>query len=257
MRDLIAIVGVYQDRDAGEGLLRNLESYDIPSIWSDGRVLGFPRINNSDQSTDGMRELVQSSKNAILVSHEPNYPGCATTECYKIAGDMGYRYAILLGCDEYVQGDPNLLHSNLERLNLKKPERIRIPFVEHNPQKNFNNGPKEMVIDRIIYMPQYVYIKKDIHWFYYHNYFGYEYPMTDYSKLVYGITIHHDDSIRPKWRDQLMDDYQKERTTQEHERLRSMLSERVEKEFEDRFLTDEEKNQLRVSRKISSFFGHG
>lgn len=214
-KKLCALIGFYMDKDAGERLLKNLEQYGVRSFWLDSRVENFPRLSNdpNDNSNDGLRELIHASRYGSLIDTplETKPQGYWMSKCYAELGKE-YDFIFVLGCDEYISGDMDLLMENLIKMNIQEPAKIRLPIIEHNSKGN-HNIPH--ITERIIAFPKFVYIK-NIHWHYYHNYFGNEQPLK-YSPLVLGITIHHDDTIRPKIRNQVMDVYQKKKTKQEHD----------------------------------------
>jgi hypothetical protein len=201
--EIIAIVGFYQDRKAGQRLAENLDKLGIPSIWCDSRVEGFKQYNNSDYSTDGLPEFLQQFKSISLFRLGLTQKGEGITFMLRKAAAMGYKYTITLGCDEYLEGDFELFKSNLKRIKLSEPTKLRVPLVEKNGDQNIS--------ERVVYMPEFVHVKH-VHYFYYNNYFGYEKLMAvknGESPLVLGLTIYHDDTVRDPERNQAMDEYQK------------------------------------------------
>jgi len=216
-KKLCALVPFYMDRDAGERLLKNLESKKLRSYWIDSRVTDFPQLSNdvNDNSNDGLRELIIQSRYGSLIDtpKEPQRAGYYMSKMYKELG-KDYDYVLALGCDEYITGDMDLLMENLIKMKIDRPAKIRVPIVEHNPKHN-HNVPH--ITERIIAMPGFVYIK-DIHWHYYHNFHGVEEPLS-YSPLALGIEIHHDDTIRPAIRNKIMDVYQKKEKQEKKEKF--------------------------------------
>ena len=219
------LVGFYMDRKAGERLLLNLQMNNIVSYWVDSRVEGFPRLSNDpeDNSNDGLRELIVDNPLATLVSTpaEPKQPGFYISEMFQALSEMGYEYVMVMGCDEYLLGDFNLMLENLEKLNLKEPAKIRLKMVEHN---NSNNNIKH-IAERIIFMPNQVYVS-EIHWVYYHGFNGKEEVLIN-SPLVLGMELHHDDSIREPIRNKVMDVWQSKRSKFE----RNLLETKVKKQI--------------------------
>lgn len=219
------LVGFFQDGVAGKRLAKNLQDLGIDSIWIDGRVEGFMAIDNSNLSTDGFKETL---RNYSHVKHVHDFglapAGQSITWGFKCAAQMGYDYVIVMGCDEYLEGDFDLFRENLTRIKRNEPTRFRMPIEEHNPEHNHN---AEHAQSRVISMPQYVYIK-NIHWLYFHNFFGPDHPVImakhDNNPLVLGLTLHHDDTIRPAWRNNLMDIYQSKKTDEEWKIMEDMAS---------------------------------
>ena len=102
---LSVIIPFYNDFKALQRLLMNLSSKGIPAILFDGRFHSFQRINEYDLSTDGSRFLVQSFKDTTLIDKGP----CHVDEKFNVllheAAKQGYSHCILLGSDEYIEGD--------------------------------------------------------------------------------------------------------------------------------------------------------
>lgn len=225
--NIAAIVGFYQDRLAGTRLLQNLKKHKIFSIWADTRLENFMAIDSSNTSTDGLPQLIKSFPNTYLMSIGKTVPGQATMIMMKEAAKLGYEYVIVLGCDEYIEGEWETTKQALDYLQLKEPTRIKLPIIEHNPLKN-NNASWQ---GRIVYMPQYVEIGQ-IHWLYYSTYKGRRKIIGDIHQdpIVFGAEIHHDDSIRPEWRNNLMDVWQRHRTELETQELgKLVLTGQIEK----------------------------
>lgn len=219
MSEIAALIGFYQDRIAAERLLKNLDQYDIESFWCDSRVEGFHQYNNSDYSTDGLQEIIQSYRNTHLYSLGLSKHGQSMNLLLKQASN--YKYTITLGCDEYLEGDLNIFEDALDRFDFKEPMKLRLPITEHGSGKSHGGR----IAERIVYLPRYVFLK-DVHYVYFHNYFGYDKPMGSthwQSPLVLGLTIHHDDTIRDELRNTRMDEYQEAQKKREFEALISMI----------------------------------
>lgn len=216
--DCVALIGFYQDRDAGERLLKNLTELGIPSMWADSRVEGFKQYNNSDTSTDGFPGVIFETPNAHLFSLGLTKPGEGMTFLLKKASDAGYKYVITLGCDEYLEGDIELFLRNLQKIPMKEPTKLKMPITEHNSKCGSHGGN---VAERVVFMPQFVFLK-DVHYVYFHNYFGYDKPMKD-TPLVLGMTIHHDDTIRDDSRNKAMDEYQQSQKKREFDSILQMI----------------------------------
>jgi len=206
MVKLVAIVPFYNDFKALQRLLLHLSEIDLPVILCDGRFHNFKKIDDSDLSTDGSRFLVAGFKNATLIEAGPSHIEEKFNKLFHEAARLGYTHAVLLGCDEYPDGDIRILKENLEKIDQTGPMLISIPFEEH---KQKLDKPKEF-IERIFFMPGLITSKEG------HNSFfstsdndtDNKDQMEPYSVVIKGITIHHDNSIRNKERNELMSDYQ-------------------------------------------------
>ena len=221
-QELCALIGFYQDEKAGSRLLQNLEQLGIDSLWVDSRLDGFHQYNNSDVSTDGLPKLIEDAKHAKLYRLGLTFPGEAMNFLLREASLQGYSYTISLGCDEWLDGDTNLFVNNLKAIPMKEPTKLRIPLVEHNFGGTNTGGH---ITERIVYMPEYVHLK-NVHWVYFHNYYGYDKPMADQertSPLVLGLTVHHDDTIRDPARNKLMDEFQVQQRKSEKDAVLHMI----------------------------------
>lgn len=217
MNDFIALVGFYQDRKAGERLAKNLDELGIPSIWVDSRIEGFKQYNNSDVSTDGLPEILANYKSVSLFRLGLLKKGEAMNFMLKKASEMGFKYTITLGCDEWLEGNVELFKHNLGRISLLEPTKLRMPLIEKNGDRNIS--------ERVVYMPEFVFVRA-VHYFYFHTYFGKEKLMAvnkGESPLVLGLRIYHDDSIRDPERNQAMDEYQKIDKKKEFETTLQMI----------------------------------
>lgn len=203
----VAIIPFYNDFKALQRLLMHLSSMSLPAVLCDGRFHSFKKIDNSDFSTDGSRFLITGFKSTTLINCGPCYVDEKINKLFHEAAKQGYSHAILLGCDEYPDGDLKLLLENLENLNQSEPMIIKVPFID----KQGKSHQKNNFIERIIFMPGLVRAKGS------HNTFFsavdqvrsiYD-TMRPYDSPIEGISIFHDNSIRNKERNELMLDYQK------------------------------------------------
>jgi hypothetical protein len=203
---LVAIVPFYNDFKALQRLLMHLNSNKLPAIFCDGRFHNFERIGNSDISTDGSRFLIHGFKNTSLIELSPCYVDEKINKLLHEAARQNYSHTILLGCDEYPEGDFDLFQKNLQTLEQTEPRIFRVPFHEH---KSKLDKPVDY-IERVFFMPGLFRAKGN------HNTFfsavdqakGNITPMKSHSSVISGMTIHHDSSIRDKKRNELMKDYQ-------------------------------------------------
>ncbi len=213
---VVATCVVYQDFDGGKRLVDNLTQLGMPSIWGDGRFKGvsgkeFPKINGSDLSTDGLKEYVLSKPNTQWI----DVGLCLMEEKHNLlhmeAGKQGYTHELLMGCDEYIEGDLQLFLKNLDSFDKSKPMVIRVPMIQHKTDVDIDQYA--YFLERIFYKPHLIRTRK-IHWTHFSiledNIPGKpNVGMVSFPVPVYGITIHHDSTIRQKKRDQMMIKWQK------------------------------------------------
>ena len=128
---LVAIVPFYNDFKALQRLLMHLSSIGMPSILCDGRFHNFQKIDESDLSTDGCRFLIHGFKNTTLLELSPCYVDEKINKLFHEAARQNYSHAMLLGCDEYPEGDFDIIQKNLQTLDQTEPRIFRVPFHEH------------------------------------------------------------------------------------------------------------------------------
>lgn len=205
---LAAVIGFYFDGIAGKRLLKNLTELNIPSLWADGRVHGFARIESSDLSRDGFPEIIQDTPNAKLFSVGYTYPQKETGPqfLFKKAAELNYDTVMVLGCDEYITGNWKKALKDLEqRCKGDIPRRFHVRLDNRSKQQKYNDYPGTM--GRFYYLPSRIYRRFSHYgWCYTHN--GREELLVAEHPPIKGITLVHDDSIRPAWRNELMDQYQ-------------------------------------------------
>ena len=107
------MIAFYNDLDGMKRLYENLHGLGIYSIWADGRFQGFKRINGSNASTDGSREFIESKPDTHLFTVGPYHQYVKTSWLFRFSGD--YKYSLSMGCDEYLEGDLDLLYENLKK----------------------------------------------------------------------------------------------------------------------------------------------
>ena len=90
---------------------------NLSAILCDGRFHSFKKIADSDFSTDGSRFLITGFKSTTLINCGPCYVDEKINKLFHEAAKQGFSHAILLGCDEYPDGNLKLLLENLENLN--------------------------------------------------------------------------------------------------------------------------------------------
>ena len=204
---LVAIVPFYNDFKALQRLLMHLSSMGMPSILCDGRFHNFQKINDSDISTDGSRFLVQGYKNTTLLNCGPCHVDEKLNVLFHEAAKQGYSHCILLGSDEDIEGDIELLKKELDQISKDEPVLIRIPFEEKNPK--LDKPPS--FIERIFYMPGLIRAKGTFQSFYSASDQAktISTPMKSNPVGINAITIQHDSTIRTKERNELMKNYQK------------------------------------------------
>jgi len=202
---LVAIVPFYNDFKALQRLLLNLSSMDISSILCDGRFHQFKKLNDSELSTDGSRFLIISFKNTSLINLGPCNIQEKINRLFQEASKNGYTHVLFLGSDEYLDGDKESFLKNLEKIDSTKPLLIKIPFEDDDK----TSKEKKIEIDRIFYLPGKITAKSLNSFFYSDDVTDITQDIETFPETVTGMSIHHDNSIRKKERNELMKEYQK------------------------------------------------
>lgn len=205
---LCAYFPVYQDVDALRISIKKTKEYGIKDIICvDGPFIGFE--HKSDKSTDGTLEFLKQ-EGCIVISAGLCYEQDKLNMAFHEAAKLGFDYVLLLGADEWPEGNLNEFINSLDRLN--QDRRPKIPYIavkEHQPKSKWNRDIKES--PKIFINPMFIRARYT-HWCYY----IYNIRTAFCEQVVSGITVHHDDSIRPRDRNKLMDKFQDNNVTREH-----------------------------------------
>lgn len=210
-----SIIPFYQDYMAGINLFKSLKEHNCPSIWCDGRFKEFQQINNSDLSTDGLREKIQAEPNMMLIDCPALESHNKWTMMFKTAGELGYKYCFLWGCDEIPVGSFDECIKNLPKHDQDVPRLFRIMMIEKGKQgfwKDYD-GPKE----RLFFRPDLIEVRGS-HWAFYDKSFVDGYPLLSPPEGEKGLIFYHNNQVRSRERDDMMSSYQKMRVPGERER---------------------------------------
>ncbi len=187
----------------------------MPSIWCDGRFKEFQAINNSDLSTDGFPEIIKADANATLISTPGEEVQKKWSKMFQVAGELGYTYAFLFGCDEHPVGDFDSILDALPQHDGDAPRIFRVMMLEKGKQgfwKDYD-GPKE----RLFFRPDLIEVKES-HWAFFDKTMIDGYPLLSPPNAEKGLIFYHDNQLRDPARDALMGEYQKRRVPGERKR---------------------------------------
>jgi len=196
---LVAIIQVYNDIDGVKRLHKELSKHGIKSIWGDGRFCDFQRINDSDLSTDGTREFIQDQNDTVLLDLGDMLEYDKLTLILQHAGYLGYEYALLLSCDEIPKGSFRDLEGYLRTL----PDTPNVYRLVYDATEW--NTHTDKFVERLFHYPGRISCKLT-HWCY-HIDDSKDVYLSD-KKPVKGVSIYHDNSIRPRKRELQMTEYQ-------------------------------------------------
>jgi hypothetical protein len=196
----------YEDVQGIERLLSSLRSLDINKILAiDGRYPGFH--SPSDLSTDGSRECFRGYHNAVLV----DYPATQIKKRNKyleLSKVYGLDFLLILDSDEYIEEGGNwslFKHACEESVRLDEYQ-YRIYDVRYQNEMEWDLGERP----RVWFKPwQIRYDVKHYRWIIRAK--CKDRPVYEGNcgrRLLPGITIKHQRSIRPKERNKAMDDYE-------------------------------------------------
>ncbi len=216
---ICAIIPFYNDFSGGKRLYWHLHKHGIYSIWADGRFHNFKQINNSDLSTDELPAFLKLRPDTDILNVGLCWMHEKLNSLFDRTAGMCYDYCFLFGCDEYPVGDFNLLLQNLAMYTVHESCYYRVDIDERNPKDKTN---KDQGIERIFYLPEHFSVHK-AHWYYFiDGKKAYSYP-----QIMKGVKVVHDDTVRTKERNQMMNDYQKINVELERDKVWSDIEEEI------------------------------
>lgn len=212
---LCAYVPIYQDVKAGERCFSNLKEFGIRKVFAiDGRSRLLEGIGNV--STDGTIEVAKSFDNVEVIQF-PDKPSIEIRDKHNIAfnkaGNAGYEWMMLLGADEYLTGDLEVGMSIAVLLQNKfrSEHFFNVGFKEHNTKSKYARNVD--FLGRLFHNPEH------FRCMYTHWTMFYDGVKINPKYFIDVITINADDTIRPDWRNKLMDEYQDRNVPVEHKSL--------------------------------------
>ena len=199
---LCAYYPVFEDLEALSKTIPKIIEFGITDLFfCDGPFMGFAQHNKKSQ--DGTRELCK--QHGTLLDAGICFEEDKLNMSFEHIANKGFKYILLLGADEWPEGDIKLFLKNLGA-RFDNDDRPHIPLVrvqEHSPDSKWNrvidNSPKIFVNPSRIRA-------KHAHWLYYLD--GAQIPFHDHEPLIDGIIIHHDDSLRSEKRNKMMSEFQ-------------------------------------------------
>ena len=186
-------------QEYGKHLERYLEScknWGVKHIVAVDGAFPLFEHDGKDKSDDGSRELILSYDNTTILDTGFNFMPVKNNKAFKWAAKNGYDAVLIMGADEYLEGDPN-------RLIIDDSYPLaQVQMEEHNPTAKYNKV--DDISPRLVINPGFI-TCKDVHWFYF---FMNELIAFHEMPLIEGIKIHSDDTLRPDERDAKMTRYQ-------------------------------------------------
>lgn len=233
MENFCVIIPFFQDKDAGLRLLGILIKKNIPSIWCDGSFKEFKQLHKcTDRSTDGFREILVEEPTATLIESLDGYITDKWNRMFQEVNRKGFDYCFLMGCDSIPKGDfgKAIEYTKPYLENSNSPHVFRIVMKEagENDYWHDHDGPKEV----LFFNPGRILVK-DAHWSFYDRESIEAFPLQSYKNENIPEEICsfvHDNTARPKWRDDMMTEYQKVRVPKEHYQTQQAYLELLESE---------------------------
>jgi len=205
--DIICYVPVYNDADALGRCLKRLDILGIRGLVVDGRFTDFPQINRHDYSTDKTKEVAESY-NAIFEYKSPGREQDKLNFAFDIARKHGYEVFMYCGADAFFEGDMSEFLLDLQRLydrHVTLPTLINMQAKELQPDSKWNNTGSRQ--PRII-LNYWKIEARHLHWTLYEKGAPDITPLNPIGTIIGGLILYHDNSVRPKERDNLMTEYQ-------------------------------------------------
>lgn len=224
---ICAIIPFYNDFTAGKRLYQHLHKHDIYSIWADGRFHNFKQINGSNSSTDELPGFLKLRYDVEVMDVGLCQMYEKLNRLFERAGSLCYDYCFLFGCDEYPDGDFEILLQNLEMFNVGEAAYYRVNVDVKNPLERFN---KDNGLERIFYKPEKFTVHK-AHWYYHID----GKVATSIEYIIKGVIIIHDEYVRTPERNQMMSDYQGINKELERDRIWEDIRQKIKYERKHAF----------------------
>lgn len=218
-------IPVYNDKIAINRTLETCRQLNLFCIINDGKFPGFKKINNSDNSTDGTKELAESYSNILYFQHGEDFEEAKFNFAMHLAAKMSFEYVILLGSDEWIVGDIDelikMLDERMKVLPKFESQAFQVAVDEHQPENKWNKFITES--PKIFYGPGLIRTRYS-HWLRYCATCiardNLDHPLYHIQRRICTIVIHHDDSIRGKERNKLMTKFQDKNVKREQKRVK-------------------------------------
>ena len=206
-RDIVCYIPVYNDREALKRCIEKLKKLGIRILVVDGRYTDFPQIGGFDHSVDGSG-IMAVDMGAYVWYCEPGREEDKLNVALQKAKDMDAKVFMYCGADAYFEGDIDEFMLSLQRYYEQyavEPTQISVETVELQPDAKWNNTSTRQ--PRIL-LNYWKFEAKFLHWTLFEREGDKLKPVLPVNEIVEGIKLYHDNSIRPKERDDMMTKYQ-------------------------------------------------
>lgn len=173
--------------------------------YIDGRFPDFAKINDSDFSTDGSNELIDSFPNA----ERYEFAGYIIDKLNFLFQQVGkYDAMLLLSCDEWIEGDWSQFTKNLQTLMECGDERKILNVRFTVKEGSADSGRLWLKTKPRLFVNPSHFSVKDRHWKYHYDGKFLKGDAYVEESDIEGIEIFHDNRVRSQERDDMMTLYQ-------------------------------------------------
>jgi hypothetical protein len=224
--DIIVYIPVYNDNEALTRNLSKLERLGLKALVVDGRFKDFPQIKGSDYSGMTTKMLVDG-RGHHFYALEPKREEEKLNYAMRIAHKLGYKVFMYIGADAYLEGDINEFLINLTRQYERfvvGATMLQIEAVETQPDAKWNNTSSRQPRILLNYNEMEA---RHLHWTMFEKGAPDDTPLAGQQIIVEGLKIIHDNTIRPKERDDMMTKYQDTNVPRERQMYKDKIAKRI------------------------------
>lgn len=198
----VGIIRLYYNEK--QAILKTHPKVGATVQYFDGRFPSFEKIGDSDLSTDGSNDAIKSFPDTEIYEC-PGYITDKLTFAFQKAGK--FDAVLLLSCDEWIEGDWEEFCKNVQKMIESGDQRmiynVNFKVISGDPRINMIAKPR-LFVDPASFSVQ------ETHWKYHYKNGPCYSAVSSIKSDIEGITIMHDNRVRPEWRDNLMTKYQQQ-----------------------------------------------
>lgn len=195
-------------------------------LVGDGRYTDFPQIRGSDYSHDGTLEYCKEN-DIHYFKAKPMREQDKVNIAIKTAKDLGCKVFMMQGADSYLVGDIDEFMLNLQREYDRVSDQPVVMFirtVEEQKQDKWNNTASRQPR---VWFNYWKLELRHLHWCIYIKGAKDDDPLHYDQTMIEGLVCHHDNSLRPRGRDDMMTRYQDTNVERERELFLEKVAKRV------------------------------
>lgn len=206
--EIYFIIPHYEDLNGIQKLIPNLLSYGAKKIGIyDGPFVTFEGGSGEDISNDGSLGYLNNIKEVEIFKMGRCWMEQKLSRAFTRASHLGFKYAMLLGADEWLEGDFEKFTIATDQVNVAS-----MPFREHHVDEMYN---RDVVLMHRFFINPGELETKTSHYEYFVKNTG---KRVKHSTMTSGsVEIHHDDRIRDEKRNKDMEEFQTKNKVRENE----------------------------------------